>query len=150
MISKKKLFCLLSLILALFIVLILCIKIGKPLHWAKTVKSEEIAKIEVTVHPAVEGEGYKEFGINEFDAVADKINQCTGRFTLNPKVPVGGSFVYYVTMKNGEVHTIGNNGMELIIDGVFYTGDRDWLEPWIESVIEEADSPVPESRRSET
>lgn len=144
--KNKKVFVLLLLILILIIIgIMLFIKTGKPMRWAQSVNAEDIAKVELLVYPHSETDKpYKNFKSEEFDAVTEKINQCSGRFTLNPEQPVGVSFCYYITMKNGDVHTVANNGMELDIDGTFYTGNEEWLTQWVDSIMNEVDSPIPE------
>ena len=63
---------------------------------------------------------------------------------MNPEQPVGVGFCYYITMKNGDVHTVSNNGIELDIDGTIYTGNKEWLTQWVDSIMNEVDSPIPE------
>lgn len=144
MVHKKRKTVLALVAFVLLVLILVLVKTRQPMRWAQTVKAEDVAKIEVVVHPPVNDKPYKNFDEEEFDAVIEKINQCTGRYTWNPEIPVGLSFCYYVTMQNGDVHTVACNGMELVIDEKFYTGDQDELGVWMDAVEHEVDSPVPE------
>lgn len=141
---KKRIVFLLLTILIFLIIIIAVLRARSSMRWAQTLKTEDVAKIEAVVHPPVNDKPYKNFTEQEIDSVVKQINQCSGRFTLKPEKPAGASFIYYITMKDGDVHTVANNGIELVIDETYYTGDEDRLNDWLNSVIGEVDSPLPD------
>ena len=56
------------------------------------------------------------------------INGSKGRYVSNPESLAGGSIVFYITLKDGTVHHVGNNGNTYLrIDEDNYDAGYRWL-----------------------
>ncbi|MCU6761258.1 Uncharacterised protein [uncultured Roseburia sp.] len=136
----KRLVLISMIVILLLIFLFLFFKIRKPIYWAQNLKTENVSNIKVTVQPPINDKSYKIFEPDEFDNVVAQINQCAEKFTINPSKPSGLSIVYDITMKNGDIHTVANNEMDIIIDGIYYKGNNEWIRQWLDEVVDEVDN----------
>ena len=107
---KKRFTVVIIVVIAVFIACSLFIRYWKPLHWAHTVRAEDISRIEVVVQPYPNGDAntsYKEYEADEFQYVTEKLNQYSGHVKIFPQMLYGGYTVQYkITMTDGKTHEV--------------------------------------------
>ena len=109
------------------------------MKWAKELRVEDVARIELTTMPQTPDKQYKDFDAEEFAEVVALINRSGGRYVRSMEPLAGSSTALYVTTTDGVRHTIVNNGnVYLCIDGDAY---RNFHITW---PYTEGDSPLPE------
>ena len=109
------------------------------MKWAKELRVEDVARIELTTMPQTPDKQYKDFDAEEFAEVVALINRSGGRYVRSMEPLAGSSIELYVTTTDGVRHTIVNNGnVYLCIDGDAY---RNFHITW---PYTEGDSPLPE------
>lgn len=144
---KKKLAVIVIVAVIAVVIYGLFIRYWKPLHWAHTVRAEDISRIEVAVQPYPNGDAnkaYMDYQEETFSSVTEILNSYQGSIKICPQTTVGGYVAQYtITMADGKIHNIGNNGSELYIDKIAYKGNTKMLKQWLETIVEEVDSPVP-------
>jgi beta-lactamase regulating signal transducer with metallopeptidase domain len=105
--------------------------ITPSIMWAKSLKVEDIQSIELIVQPSSQTERYMKFKTNEYPEIVSLINQSNGRLIKNPEGIAGGAQTFYITTKDGDVHTVTNNGnIYLIIDADTFQARHNWLSKW--------------------
>ncbi len=127
--------------IACLVIVSVGVTIRKPIQWARNLQAEDIQKIEVVITVPQDGNVYRVLEQREFKDIVQRIHTSAGRYVIRPEIPGGGGFDYYITMKTGEEHVFGSNGMHVTIDGHFYMGDEELLIDWWESII--VDQPLP-------
>ncbi|SNS47639.1 Signal transducer regulating beta-lactamase production, contains metallopeptidase domain [Anaerovirgula multivorans] len=101
------------------------------MEWAKTLRVEDVEKIELVVMPSSENERYRLFDRSEFSDVVALVNKSRGGYLPIPESLAGGSIMYYITTTDGVRHEFGNNGNTyLMIDGDSYDAGYNWLSSW--------------------
>ena len=91
------------------------------MKWAKELRVEDVARIELTTMPQTPDKQYKDFDAEEFAEVVALINRSGGRYVRSMEPLDGGSTTLYVTTTDGVRHTVVNNGnVYLCIDGDAY------------------------------
>lgn len=98
------------------------------MKWARNLRADDISKIELIVMPSSEHERYRLYEAGEFADIVDLIHESRGRYVSNPESLAGGGMTFYITLKDGTVHRVGNNGNAyLYIDGDNYDAGYQWL-----------------------
>lgn len=124
--------------LALITVVVLCVGFAtnrsldkSPIRWAKNLQVQDVDKIEMVVQTSVENERYRLFTKDELADIVELVNESKGKYQKSPE-PLGGqSITFYITTKDGKRHTFSNIGNTyLMIDGVTYKAEYDWLSSW--------------------
>ena len=109
------------------------------MKWAKSLRVEDVARIELTTMPQTPDKQYKDFDAEEFAEVVALINRSGGRYVRSMEPLAGSSIELYVTTTDGVRHTVVNNGnVYLCIDGDAY---RNFHITW---PYTEGNAPLPE------
>ena len=109
------------------------------MKWAKSLRVEDVARIELFVMPQAIDKQYKDLDTEEIAEAVARINRSGGWYVRSAELLVGGSTALYVTTTDGVRHTVVNNGnVYLHIDGDAY---RNFHITW---PYTEGDSPLPE------
>lgn len=112
----------------------------ESMKWAKSLKKEEIEKIELLVEPSSEKEQYRLFAQEEWQEIIDFIRQSRGKYLENPEPLAGQTIILFITAKDGKIHHVSNLGTEWVIDGDHYSGNPNWLKKW---KYKEGNAPLP-------
>ena len=109
------------------------------MKWAKSLRVEDVARIELFVMPQAIDKQYKDLDAGEIAEAVALINKSHGWYVRSMELLAGGSTALYVTTTDGVRHTVVNNGnVYLHIDGDAY---RNFYITW---PYTEGDSPLPE------
>lgn len=101
------------------------------LQWARSLRTQDIAAIELVVMPSNEDQRYRLFQPGEYADIVALMNQSSGRYLKNYESVDGGAITFYVTLTDGTVHTVTNSGnVYLIIDGDCFDAPSRWLSAW--------------------
>ena len=110
------------------------------MKWAKSLRVEDVARIEQINMTRTPDKQYKDFNADEIAEAVALINKSGGRYVRSMEPLTGGSTELYVTTTDGVRHTVVNNGnVYLCIDGDAY---RNFYVTW---PYTEGDSPLPDS-----
>ena len=110
------------------------------MKWAKSLRVEDVARIELHVMPQAIDKQYKDLDTEEIAEAVARINKSGGWYVRSMEPLDGGSTALYVTTTDGVRHTVVNNGnVYLCIDGDAY---RNFHIAW---PYIEGDSPLPDS-----
>lgn len=110
------------------------------MKWAKELRVEDVARIELTTMPQTPDKQYKDFNADEIAEAVALINKSSGRYISEPESLSGSTMTLYITTADGVQHTVTNNGNTYIrIDGDTY---RSTHITWPYTV---GDSPLPDS-----
>ena len=91
------------------------------MKWAKSLRVEDVARIELHVMPQAIDKQYKDLDTEEIAEAVALINKSGGRYVRSMEPLDGGSSALYVTTTDGVRHTVVNNGnVYLCIDGDAY------------------------------
>ena len=91
------------------------------MKWAKSLRVEDVARIELHVMPQAIDKQYKDLDTEEIAEAVALINKSGGRYVRSMEPLDGGSTALYVTTTDGVRHTVVNNGnVYLCIDGDAY------------------------------
>ena len=109
------------------------------MKWAKSLRVEDVARIELHVMPQAIDKQYKDLDTEEIAEAVALINKSGGRYVRSMEPLDGGSTALYVTTTDGVRHTVVNNGnVYLHIDGDAY---RNFHIAW---PYIEGNAPLPE------
>ena len=109
------------------------------MKWAKTLRVEDVARIELFVMPQAIDKQYKDLDTEEIAEAVARINKSRGWYVRSAEPLTGGSTALYVTTTDGVRHTVVNNGnVYLHIDGDAY---RNFHIAW---PYTEGNAPLPE------
>ena len=118
------------------IVLAICL-LTNPNHeretmkWAQELSIEDIESADLVVYPQTEDKQFKQLSAEELADMVVLINQSKGKYQAEYEQLSGGSVFFYISMKDGTSHSIGNIGNTyLFIDGEYYEANYDWLDTW--------------------
>lgn len=116
-------------ILTLLCIVLFVNQSNRPtMKWARNLKADDISKIELIVMPSLENERYQLFEEGDFADIVELLNESRGRYISNPESLAGGAMTFYITLKDGTIHKVGNNGNAyLYIDGDNYDAGYRWL-----------------------
>ena len=115
---------------------------NENIQWAQNLKASDVERIEAVRRPSPENERYKDFEKTDFTRIIEIINNAKGKKVDNPEQLYGGTLTFYITLLDGTRHTFSNNGNEyLIIDGVSFDAEYDWLSTWHD---EQLNAQIPE------
>ena len=91
------------------------------MKWAKSLRVEDVARIELFVMPQAIDKQYKDLDTEEIAEAVARINKSRGWYVRSAEPLDGGSTALYVTTTDGVRHTVVNNGnVYLCIDGDAY------------------------------
>ena len=109
------------------------------MKWAKSLRVEDVARIELFVMPQAIDKQYKDLDTEEIAEAVARINKSRGWYVRSAEPLDGGSTALYVTTTGGVRHTVVNNGnVYLHIDGDAY---RNFHIAW---PYIEGNAPLPE------
>ena len=109
------------------------------MKWAKSLRVEDVARIELFVMPQAIDKQYKDLDTEEIAEAVARINKSRGWYVRSAEPLDGGSTALYVTTTDGVRHTVVNNGnVYLCIDGDAY---RNFHIAW---PYIEGNAPLPE------
>jgi len=109
------------------------------MKWAKELRVEDVARIELFVMPQAIDKQYEDLDAEEIAEAVALINKSGGWYVRSMELLAGGSIELYVTTTDGVRHTVVNNGnVYLCIDGDAY---RNFYIAW---PYTGGDSPLPE------
>ena len=109
------------------------------MKWAKSLRVEDVARIELFVMPQAIDKQYKDLDTEEIAEAVARINKSRGWYVRSAEPLTGGSTALYVTTTDGVRHTVVNNGnVYLHIDGDAY---RNFYITW---PYIEGNAPLPE------
>ena len=109
------------------------------MKWAKSLRVEDVARIELFVMPQTIDKQYRDLDAEEIAEAVALINKSSGRYVRSAELLDGGSTTLYVTTTDGVRHTVVNNGnVYLHIDGDAY---RNFHIAW---PYIEGNAPLPE------
>ena len=144
---KKPAALLLALLLCSITVCLTCFAYDKPdatLQWARQLRAEDVARIELVVTPQDTDKQYKLLDEEETGRAVALLNESRGRRLSRHEALAGGGITFYVTTTDGVTHTVANEGNTyLAIDGAYFDAGYDWLAGW-EADWGEGDSALPE------
>lgn len=89
------------------------------MSWARSLRAEDVEKIELIVQPSDENERYKLLSQEEMDTAVKLINKSHGKYVEEPEPVTGLSRQLIVTMTDGNIHKVSYGGY-LTIDGDSY------------------------------
>ena len=139
---KKPAFWVVAVSVAVCVVVAVCFLTNPEratMKWAKELRVEDVARIELTTMPQTPDKQYKDFDAEEFAEVVALINRSGGRYVRSMEPLAGSSIELYVTTTDGVRHTVVNNGnVYLCIDGDAY---RNFHITW---PYTEGNAPLPE------
>ena len=139
---KKPAFWVVAASVAVCVVVAVCF-LTNPEHetmkWAKSLRVEDVARIELFVMPQAIDKQYRDLDAEEIAEAVALINKSSGRYVRSAELLDGGSTTLYVTTTDGVRHTVVNNGnVYLHIDGDAY---RNFHIAW---PYIEGNAPLPE------
>lgn len=109
------------------------------MKWAKSLRVEDVARIELFVMPQAIDKQYRDLDAEEIAEAVALINKSSGRYVRSAELLDGGSTTLYVTTTDGVRHTVVNDGnVYLHIDGDAY---RNFHIAW---PYIEGNAPLPE------
>ena len=109
------------------------------MKWAKSLRVEDVARIELFVMPQAIDKQYRDLDAEEIAEAVALINKSSGRYVRSVELLDGGSTTLYVTTTDGVRHAVVNNGnVYLHIDGDAY---RNFHIAW---PYIEGNAPLPE------
>ena len=116
----------------------------ETMKWAQDVSVEDIKSADLVVYPQAEDKQFKQLSETEMADMVALINQSKGKYQADYEQLTGGSVFFYISMKDGTAHSIGNVGNTyLVIDGEYYEANYDWLETG-SSKFGEGDTNIPD------
>ena len=114
----------------------------ETLRWAKSLKVEDIASIELMTSPHSKDQGYRNFLPEEFAGVVSLVNESRGKYVPKTEALAGGGIFLYIVTTDGVQHRVSNIGnVYLNIDGDSFEASYGWLSTW---PYAKGDSPLPE------
>lgn len=130
------------------VVLAVCLLTNPNKHetmdWAQNLSDDDIASADLVVYPQTEDKQFKQLSEAELTDMVALINQSKGKYQAEYEQLSGGSVFFYITMKDGTSHSIGNIGNTyLVIDGDYYEADYNWLVTWY-TLFGEGNSSIPD------
>ncbi len=103
----------------------------ETLRWMQTLREDKVEKVELEVLSAEESQQYRLFTAQEIPGIIQLLRAGNGDYTTQTEDFAGSIQTLYITMKNGERHTVSNRGNRyLTIDEEDYTAPYDWLSRW--------------------
>ncbi len=101
------------------------------LKWARALSVEDVESADLVVFPQTEDKQFESLSSEELADMVELINQSKGKYRARHEEMNGGSIFFYLMMKDGTSHRVGNMGNTyLIIDGDYYEADYNWLVTW--------------------
>lgn len=115
------------------------------LVWAQELHADDVVSADLVVFPQPEEKQFKALSEDEISGMAALINQSKGKYRAKYEEITGGSIFFYITMKDGQTHSVGNVGnVYLVIDGDYYEADYAWLVTW-DGDFGEGNAPLPDN-----
>ena len=114
------------------------------LIWAQELSADDVSSADLVVFPQSEDKQFMSLSEDEIAAMVALINQSKGKFQAKYKELAGGSIFFYITLKDGTAHSVGNIGNTyLAIDGDYYKAEYEWLSTWNDD-FGEGNAPLPD------
>ncbi len=114
------------------------------LAWARELSPEDVAEADLVVFPRSPGREYKRLSESDIAAMVGLINRSEGEYMEEHGETEGSSTFFYLTMRDGTAHEVGNLGNTyLVIDREYYRAEEAWLASW-DDVFPEGDEALPE------
>ncbi|MCI9005134.1 MAG: hypothetical protein HFH39_07845 [Lachnospiraceae bacterium] len=105
--------------------------VPETLAWAQNLSQDDVASVALVAMPQEAEKQYRQFSPEEWEGVISLIRQSRGTYLTSHEDMEGGSIIFYLTMKDGTEHEVGNLGNTyLYIDGDYYDAGYDWLSSW--------------------
>lgn len=146
---KKKIVILLPVLVIIAIVFIVAITSNSnraTMKWTNELEVADVTKIELVVMPSAENERYMLFEEGDFAKIVNLLNSCKGRYVADPESISGGGSTLYITLADGTIHTVSNNGnVYLVIDGDNYSVSDSWLSAWDECGLNRGSAKMPDN-----
>lgn len=109
------------------------------------ITASDIAEAELIVQPSDENERYKLIDESDYEKIAKLISMLPNDFVSDPESITGGASTLYITLTDGTVHTICNNGNVYIdFDGKSYGMSEKLLSLWEEYGFNIGNAKVPD------
>ena len=97
------------------------------------ITASDIEKAELIVMPSAENERYKLVEESDYGKITELISKGPSKAVSNPEEIVGGDATLYITLTDGTVHTLSNNGnVYIVLDGISYEMKDDFSSLWTE------------------
>ena len=97
------------------------------MKWAKSLRVEDVARIEQINMTRTPDKQYKDLGAEEFAEIVALINKSVGRYQKETELLNGRTFSLYITTTDGVRHEVVNDAnVYLRIDGDSYRLTRTW------------------------
>lgn len=113
------------------------------LKWARELSAGEISGADFVVF-TYRGSKFRSLAEEELAGMAALINRSRGKYQPEPEALDGGSKFFYIRMKDGTSHSVGNIGNTyLVIDEDYYEADYRLLVIWDEA-FEEGSVGIPD------
>lgn len=101
------------------------------LVWAQELSAKEITSAQLVVFPPSSDKQVMRLSEAGISAMVALINQSKGRYQAEYEEMDGGSIFFYITLRDGSLHQVGNIGNTyLVIDGDYYEAKYEWLAAW--------------------
>lgn len=114
------------------------------LVWAQELSADDILSADLIVYAGTPDRCFKNLSEEEIAAMVTLINQSKGKYLTEHEDTNGGSIFFYITMRDGTTHSVGNIGnLYLNIDEDYYDAKYNWLITWDDD-FGEGNAPLPE------
>ncbi|MCH5344561.1 MAG: hypothetical protein J1E64_11025 [Acetatifactor sp.] len=101
------------------------------LVWAQELSTDDVLSADLVVFPQSTDKQFKSLSEDDISAMVSLINQSKGKYLAEHENLNGGSIFFYITLKDGTTHDVGNIGNTyLFIDGDYFEAKYKWLSSW--------------------
>lgn len=108
------------------------------------ITASDIEKAELIVMPSAENERYKLVDESDYDNIVELIAEIPNKSVANPEGISGGAATLYITLTDGTVHTLCNDGnVYIVLDDTSYEMKIDFLSLWNEYGFNIGNTEVP-------
>ena len=116
----------------------------ETLTWVQELSVDDVLSADLVVFHQASDKQFKNLSEEEIAAMVSLLNQSKGRYVDEHEDLNGGSIFFYITLKDGTSHSVGNIGnFYLVIDEDYFEAGRRWLSTWDDN-FGEGDEPLPE------
>lgn len=114
------------------------------LVWAQELSAADVLSADLVVFPQSEDKQFKSLSKDDISVMLALINQSKGKYQAEHEELAGGSIFFYIILKDGTTHSVGNiENIYLVIDGDYYEAKYEWLTTWYDD-FGEGNMPLPE------
>lgn len=112
------------------------------LTWAQELSADDVLSAVFVVQSS--NIQFKSLSEDDISAMVSLINQSKGKYRAEHEDLNGGSIFFYITLKDGTTHDVGNIGNTyLFIDGDYFEAKYEWLSSWDDD-FGEGNAPLPD------